>query len=104
MVNELKDRMEIPWRKLALTKAKDDMARYYNQCQSLAPEYQIRAQVFLDAPVHELTCGTTVHKGWTGFDFSSVCGLDSHFDDQDLELGMDVTTYRFRGRLSHAQS
>ena len=34
------------------------------------------------APVHELTCGTTVHKGWTGFDFSGGCGLDSHFDDQ----------------------
>ena len=34
------------------------------------------------APVHELTRGTTVRKGWTGFDFSGACGLHSHFDDQ----------------------
>ena len=40
------------------------------------------AVAFHIAPVHELTHGTTVYKGWTGFDFSGVCGLDSHFDDQ----------------------
>ena len=40
------------------------------------------AVAFHIAPVHELTHGTTVYKGWTRFDFSGLCGLDSHFDDQ----------------------
>ena len=40
------------------------------------------AITFHIAPVHKLSCGTTVYKGWTGFDFSSVCELDPHFDDQ----------------------
>ena len=40
------------------------------------------AVAFHITPVHELTHGTTVHKGWTRFDFSGVCGLHSHFDDQ----------------------
>jgi len=35
--------------KTALAKAKDDMARYYNQHQISAPEYHIGDQVFLDA-------------------------------------------------------
>ena len=35
--------------KSALVKAKDDMARYYNQCQMPAPEYQVGDQVFLEA-------------------------------------------------------
>ena len=51
IVNEFKDHMEVSLEeaKSALVKAKDDMARYYNQCQILALEYQIRDQVFLDA-------------------------------------------------------
>ena len=50
-VNEFKDHMEasLEEAKSALTKAKDDMARYYNQRRTLAPEYHIRDQVFLDA-------------------------------------------------------
>ena len=40
------------------------------------------AVVFHIAPIHELSCGTTVYKGWTRFDFSSVCELDSHLDGQ----------------------
>ena len=32
-----------------LAKAKEDMARYYNQCQVPAPEYHIGDRVYLDA-------------------------------------------------------
>ena len=32
------------------------MARYYNQCQTLAPEYQIEDWVFLDARDIKTTC------------------------------------------------
>ena len=35
--------------KSALTKAKDDMAQYYNQHRTPAPEYQVRDKVYLDA-------------------------------------------------------
>ena len=42
-VNEFKDQMErsLEEAKAALTKAKDDMTRYYNQCQTPSPEYHI---------------------------------------------------------------
>ena len=40
------------------------------------------AVVFYMAPVHVLSCGTTVYKGWTGFDFYGVCGPDSHLNNQ----------------------
>ena len=33
----------------ALAKAKEDMARYYNQCQVPAPEYHIGDRVYFDA-------------------------------------------------------
>ena len=33
----------------ALAKVKDNMARYYNQCRTPAPEYQVGDKVFLDA-------------------------------------------------------
>src|SRR3979490_2228619 len=50
-VNEFRYRMEklLEEAKLALTKAKDDMARYYNQCRIPAPEYRVGDRVFLDA-------------------------------------------------------
>ena len=35
--------------KSALAKAKEDMARYYNQRRTPAPEYQVGDRVFLDA-------------------------------------------------------
>src|SRR6266487_507281 len=35
--------------KAALTKAKDDMVRYYNQRHDPTPEYQVRDKVYLDA-------------------------------------------------------
>ena len=35
--------------KAALTKSKDDMAKYYNQRRTPAPEYQPRDKVYLDA-------------------------------------------------------
>ena len=43
MVNESKDCMEasLEEAKSVLAKAKDYMARYYNQCQPPAPEYHI---------------------------------------------------------------
>ena len=49
-VNEFKDRMEasLEETKSALAKAKYDMARYYNQHQTLAPEYHIGDRVFRD--------------------------------------------------------
>src|SRR3979490_534674 len=48
-VNEFKDRMEksLEEAKSALTKAKDDMTWYYNQCQVPAPEYRIGDRVFV---------------------------------------------------------
>src|SRR3979490_64390 len=50
-VNEFKDQMEksLEEAKSALVKAKDDMARYYNQHRMPAPEYQVGDRVFLDA-------------------------------------------------------
>ena len=50
-VNEFKDCMEasLEEAKSALAKAKDDMARYYNQRQTPALEYHIGDWVFLDA-------------------------------------------------------
>src|SRR3979490_3374397 len=50
-VNEFRDRMEksLEEAKLALAKAKDDMARYYNQCRIPAPGYHVGDRVFLDA-------------------------------------------------------
>ena len=51
LVNEFKDHMEASLEKAksALSKAKDDMIRDYNQCRTPAPKYHIRDQVFLDA-------------------------------------------------------
>src|SRR3979490_2604394 len=51
MVNEFRDRMEksLEEAKSALAKAKDDMARYYNQRRIPAPEYRVGNRVFLDA-------------------------------------------------------
>jgi hypothetical protein len=50
-VNKFKERMErsLEEAKLALSKAKDDMARYYNQHRIPAPEYLVGDRVFLDA-------------------------------------------------------
>ena len=42
--------------KSALAKAKDDMARYYNQCRTLALEYHTGDRVFLDARDIKTTC------------------------------------------------
>jgi hypothetical protein len=49
-VNEFKDRMQqsLEEAKAALTKAKDDMARYYNQRRQPAPDLQIGDRVYLD--------------------------------------------------------
>src|SRR3979490_735901 len=51
MVNEFRNRMEesLEEAKSALAKAKDDMARYYNQCRIPAPEYHVGDRVLLDA-------------------------------------------------------
>jgi hypothetical protein len=50
-VNEFKDRMDstLAEARSALAKAKEDMARYYNQRRVPAPEYQVGDKVFLDA-------------------------------------------------------
>jgi len=50
-VNEFKDCMQksLEEAKAVLAKAKDDMARYYNQCQIPAPEYKAGDHVYLDA-------------------------------------------------------
>ena len=43
-VNEFKDQMEksLEEAKAALTKAKDDMTRYYNQHRTPTPDYHVR--------------------------------------------------------------
>jgi len=50
-VNEFADRMKLALEeaKAALTKAKDDMARYYNQKRLPAPTYKPGDLVYLDA-------------------------------------------------------
>ena len=50
-VNEFKDRMQrsLEEAQAALAKAKEDMARYYNQRRTPAPEYQVGDKVFLEA-------------------------------------------------------
>jgi len=50
-VNEFTDRMKstLDEAKAALMKSKDDMARYYNQKRSAAPEYKPGDKVYLDA-------------------------------------------------------
>ena len=57
-VNEFKDWMEksLEEAKLALVKAKDDMARYYNQCCTPAPKYHTGDWVFLDTSDINTTC------------------------------------------------
>ena len=40
----------------ALAKAKDDMAQYYNQCQTLASEYLPGDRVYLDAEDIQTMC------------------------------------------------
>ena len=48
---EFKERMEgaLKEAKAALAKSKDDMAKYYNQTRTVAPEYQPADKVYLDA-------------------------------------------------------
>jgi hypothetical protein len=51
-VNEFKDRMKEALdeaKAAALTKSKDDMARYYDRKRTPAPEYRPRDKVYLDA-------------------------------------------------------
>ena len=50
-VNEFQDQMDstLSEARSALAKAKEDMARYYNQRQVPAPEYHIGDKVYLDA-------------------------------------------------------
>ena len=50
-VNEFKDHMasSLEEAKAALTKAKEDMAKYYDCHQTPAPEYQVGDRVYLDA-------------------------------------------------------
>ena len=49
-VNEFQDRMDstLSEARSTLVKAKEDMARYYNQRRVLAPEYHIGDRVYLD--------------------------------------------------------
>ena len=50
-INKFKTRTEaaLEEAKAALVKSKDDMAKYYDWRRTLAPEYQPRDRVFLDA-------------------------------------------------------
>ena len=50
-VNEFKERMEnaLKEAKAALAKSKDDMAKYYDQRRTPAPDYQPGDRVYLDA-------------------------------------------------------
>jgi hypothetical protein len=50
-VNEFTDRMKstLDEAHAALSKSKDDMVRYYNQCRSPAPKFEVSEKVFLDA-------------------------------------------------------
>ena len=49
-VNEFTDQMKttLEEARSALTKSKEDMAWYYNQCQSLAPVFKPGDKVYLD--------------------------------------------------------
>ena len=50
-INEFQDQMDstLLEARSALAKAKEDMARYYNQCQVPDPEYHIGDRVYLDS-------------------------------------------------------
>jgi Tfp pilus assembly protein PilE len=50
-VNEFADRMKssLNEAQAALTKSKEDMARYYNQRRTPAPKFAVGEKVFLDA-------------------------------------------------------
>jgi hypothetical protein len=50
-VNQLKEHMEgaLEEAKAALSKSKDDMAKYYNRKQTLSLDYKPRDKVYLDA-------------------------------------------------------
>jgi hypothetical protein len=50
-INEFKNQMKeaLDEAKAALTKSKNDMARYYDWRCTLAPDYQSRDKVYLDA-------------------------------------------------------
>ena len=56
-VNEFKDQMKeaMDEAKAALTKSKDDMAKYYDQKCTLAPKYQPGDKVYLDASDIQIT-------------------------------------------------
>ena len=57
-VNEFWDQMNLTLleAKSTLAKGKDDMAQYYNQHQTLVPEYQVGDKVYLDASNICTTC------------------------------------------------
>jgi hypothetical protein len=50
-VNEFADRTKstLDEARAALSKLKDDMVQYYNQCWTLAPKFEVSKKVFLDA-------------------------------------------------------
>jgi hypothetical protein len=49
-INQFKEHMEgaLEETKAALSKSKDDMAKYYNQKQTLSPDYKLGNEVYLD--------------------------------------------------------
>ena len=56
-VNKFKERMESALKeaKVALAKSKDDMAKYYDQKRTPAPDYQPGDRVYLDASDIQMT-------------------------------------------------
>jgi hypothetical protein len=79
-INKFTDRMKSSldeaW--AALAKLKEDMARYYNQCQTPAPKFAVGEKVFLDAADISTTQPTKKFAHQFLGPFPVVCPVSSH--------------------------
>jgi hypothetical protein len=79
-INEFADHMKsVPEEAhTTLAKSKDDMARYYNQCQTPAPKFRVGDKVFLDATDITMTQPTkSFTHCYLGL-YPIVCPVGSH--------------------------
>ena len=74
-INEFKRQLEdtLVEAKAALVKSKDDMAKYYDQTRTPAPDYQHRDRVYLDASDIQTTRPSKKLSHWRLGPFVIVC-------------------------------
>jgi Tfp pilus assembly protein PilE len=80
LVNKFTNRMKstLEEAKAALAKSKDDMARYYNQKRTKAPEYQPGDKVYLDAS--DIQTNQPIQSGITLTKLKPPCQTHSRRD------------------------